>query len=236
MIQRITLQVLFILKRSPIFDNLYNLYFDLTLLITMVVSLVHRGHKELQPIRVWLLYGVADELVDWVVKLSNPTAYHSYRAIHTNLETLISLTLLYVFFNSIIPRTFFRISMLVMYLSYLIACAIIWFPLHHFKNFNGSLVGFNYFCIAIPCVFYFYDLLRSELETDLKKDPVFYVVCGIFCYYAVAVPFSITYKILYDATPGVMGFLIITSNIFDLVLKIFIIKAFLCPVQELKYS
>ena len=232
----IILRVLFIIKRSPIFDTLYNLYFDLTLLITVVVSLVHRGHKELQPIRIWLIYVLADELLDWVVKLSSHRAFLSYRPIHTNLETIINLSLLYIFFAGVITRPFFRVSMLVMYISYLVACVIMWVPLGHFKDFSGSLIGFNYFCIAIPCVFYFYDLLRSELETDLKKDPVFYVVCGIFCFYAVAVPFGITYKILYDATPWVMGFLITTSAVFDLVMKIFIIKAFLCPVPRLKYS
>jgi hypothetical protein len=236
LIQRITLQVLFILKRSPIFDTLYNLYFDLTLLITLVVSLVHQGHKELQPIRIWLIYVLADELLDWVVKLSSHSAFLSYRPIHTNLESLINLSLLYIFFARVITRPFFRVSMLVMYISYLVACSIMWMPLHHFKEFSGSLIGFNYFCIAIPCVFYFYDLLRSELETDLKKDPVFYVVCGIFCFYAVAFPFGITYKILYDATPGVMVFLVTTSAVFDLIMKIFIIKAFLCPVPRLKYS
>ena len=202
----------------------------------MVTGLIYRGSKQLHAIRIWLIFVCVEELLEWMMKFLKISDYHSYRAIDTNLFNLFAVSLLYIFFRSVITRRSFQITMLVLYVSYLVADMIVWLPMHRFQMFTGPLVGFSYFCIAIPCVFYFYDLLRSELETDLKNDPVFYVVCGIFCYYAVAVPFSITYNILYDATPVVLVFLYLTSSIFDLVMKVFLIKAFLCTAQRQKYS
>ena len=64
------------------------------------------------------------------------------------------------------------------------------------------LYGFESLLIIIPCLFYIYELLKSNLLISLKSDANFISTCGLLFYFSISIPTYFSWYTLYYLSPG----------------------------------
>jgi hypothetical protein len=208
----------------------------IAIISTFIISVKSKNSKNLQPIKVYIFLSVIFNLT---IKITDmlPQTYlvTSIAHITINIFSILEFSLIYYFLYSRIAGVQFRKSMIVIFIIYIAFCAIIWTTIAgSFISFIPPLFGIEGLLITIPCFFYIYEILRSDLTVNLNSDANFIITCGTLFYFCVSIPTYLSWHNLFYLSPGIDKLLLLSNSIFYTILFISFMKAFLCNIQAQK--
>jgi hypothetical protein len=210
-------------------------WFAITIIfITTVVSFIRRNKKGLFPIRLYIVLSLSLNLLSKFLT-SLPESYNgkNIEQLIFNINSVVEIFIIYYFLYIRIKGKGLRTSMIILALTYVSTCTFFWkYKKDAIFYFAPALFGIEDLLIIIPCIFYIYEIMKSDLKIDLKSDSYFIVTCGILFYFSVSIPSNLAWYDLYIISPGFDKILILSNNFFYTILILSFLKAFLCPIQE----
>ena len=94
-------------------------------------------------------------------------------------------------------------------------------------------LGISNIAKLIFCLLYFYQLFTSPPNLNIKREPVFWIVCGLFFNSAITVPIYLSIGFLFKNNyKSVIGILFPLTNITIIIMHLLFIKGFLCIKQQ----
>jgi hypothetical protein len=208
----------------------------ITIIATFIVSIKFKSRENLQPIKLYIFLSVIFNLAIKITDMLPQTKLVTNIA-HITLNTfsILEITLIYYFLYSRIVGVRFRNLMIALFIIYISFFSIIWTTIpDSFISFIPPLFGFEGLFIAIPCFFYIYEILRSDLTINLNSDANFIITCGTLFYFCVSIPTYLSWHNLFYLAPGIDKLLLLSNSIFYTILFISFMKAFLCNIQAQK--
>ena len=145
--------------------------------------------------------------------------YYYFKIILTSKRTKLTMSILCISFTTLV----------VLYLTNRLS-----FPgvSKTYLSYGISAIGLTF--LTLPCISYYFQLLRTNSEIDLFNKPSFWIVSGIFFYSILSIPYYLldnffntnksNYRIMLSA---ILYYLPFTMNF------IFLSKAFVCRRQLL---
>ncbi len=92
----------------------------------------------------------------------------------------------------------------------------------------------NLFKLAF-CLLYYIELFKTNLKLNLKKDPAFWIVTGLFFYCAISFPVYAIHDHLRVKLGNILaGNIFSTTNIAIIIMHLLFVKACLCSIQVRK--
>jgi hypothetical protein len=200
----------------------------LLLLYALIIAFRHRG-KNLKLITIYVLVSTIFSSVDTIMFIFNS---HDYRLLSVmyNSYDIFEFLIINSFIFSRLRSASFRIINILCVLVYFSMCYID-FSHFYFTNHTPILSGIGYIFIAIPSLLLLFEILKSDLTTDLRLNPDFLIASGLLFYFSLSVPMSFflgnaffTNNIL-----DISEYLVSINYIFYLVLLYTFIVAYSCP-------
>ena len=200
------------------------------------MSIIHRDRKNLFPIQ---LYIIASLIINLLLKIFDyfpeNQSFVNLKFAATNIYSLLEISLLYYFFYGIVRIKKYHLVLIILFVLYILIYVLYWGS----KKFSiyslaPDLYGFENIFIMAPCFFYIFEILKSDLVTNLKTDTNFIVICGILFYFSITAPFYFSYTIWNAILPELNKLFIIFNLSFYSLLFISFTKAYLCPLPEQK--
>jgi hypothetical protein len=213
-------------------------WFSLFVIIgALITSFVYRERKDLLSIRIYILASIIFNLI---AKISdyNPQyfGYNFTSEVALNIFSLLEISLLYYFLFTRIKSRKFRITIIFFLFSYYSTCIIFWImKKNSFYAFSPDLFGIECLLLVIPCLFYIYEILNSDLSINFNTDPNFIITCGILFYFSISVPSYFSWYNLRLIAPSILRILILSNSIFYTILFFSFMKAFICTIPKLKH-
>ena len=206
----------------------------MAILSAFIISLIHRKKKNLLPIQ---LYIIGSFIFNFIAKIFDafPKNLYNIGEVSLNINSLLEISLLFCFLFVRIKGRRFRILILVFFLTYLSTCCIFWIiKKNSIFTFSPDLFGIECILITISCLFYIYEILKSDLHIDLQSDTNFIITCGILFYFSISIPSYFSWYNLHLMAPEIERILLISNSVFYTILFISFIKAYLCPIPVQK--
>jgi hypothetical protein len=206
------------------------------IIIAFAISILRQNRKKLFPIKLYIIVSiVANTILNIFDTLPFKISYKNIEQVSFNIYSLLEISLIYYFLYIRIKGKGFRITMLITFLIFISICIMGW-ALNSilFFSFAPDLSGVEGLLITIACLFYIYEILKSELEIDLKSNANFIVTCGILFYFSMSIPTYFSWYNLHYMAPGFQKIIIFTNSIFYTILFISFMKAFICPIPNQK--
>lgn len=164
----------------------------LTLIVVCVIATRYSAKTHLKVIRFMLYYSTVGSVATLLLTAINRRILYNEAC---NLDVLVDISFIYFYFRSVLIGENLRKTLFVLYLAFVCLSLFLWFgPPHLFQSFISPFYGTCNLFIMIPCFFYFYEIFRSDFETNYKKDSNFYIVSAIFFVYGVTMPFYFGYN------------------------------------------
>jgi hypothetical protein len=205
----------------------------LVLIVGLTISNIHKDKRDMFPIRLYLILATIVYVVNIFDFLVRNAITEKLNQIVLNIFSIFEISLIYTFLFARIKRIRFRNLMVAFYFTYILICLTVWTTSKiAIFSFLPGLFGFEDLFITIPCLFYIYEILKSDLSFDLKSDPNFIVTCGILFYYSVTAPCYFGWLTLYYLSPGFDKIIILLDNIFFIMLNFSFMKAYLCRIPK----
>jgi hypothetical protein len=207
-----------------------------TIIITFVISLLYQDRKNLLPIQLYIIVSLVVNLTLNIFDiLPLKSTYKNIEQVSFNIYSLLEISLIYYFLFIRIKGKGFHITMLIAFLIFISICIVGWSLSNKlFFSFAPDLSGIEGLLITVACLFYIYEILKSDLHVDLKSDANFIVTCGILFYFSVSIPTYFSWFNLHYMAPGFQKIIILTNSIFYTILFISFMKAYLCPIPGRK--
>jgi hypothetical protein len=207
-----------------------------TIVATFIISIKFKNNNDLQPIKLYVFLSVIFNLTIKITDILHQTnLVVNIAHIALNVFSILEFTLIYYFLYMRIESVQFRKFMVVSFIIYISFCSIIWITLPDtFISFIPPLFGIEGLLITIPCFFYIYEILRSDLIVNLNSDANFIITCGTLFYFCVSIPTYLSWHNLFYLTPGVDKLLLLSNSIFYALLFISFMKAFVCNIPAQK--
>jgi hypothetical protein len=203
----------------------------ISILIAFIISLTYRNNKALLPIQLYIIVSlVVNIFLEITEILPNYDPSGRIASAVSNIYSLIEISLLFYFIHGNLRRKGFRAILKILLLSYFLICILIWAGKYQaLFSIVPHLFGIENFLISITCLFYFYEVLNSELVLNFKSDAIFIVICGLLFYFSIMTPLLFSYFIWVNVAPELNQIVRIMNMIFYSLLFISIMKAYLCP-------
>lgn len=167
-------------------------------------------------------------------------------------------TIINLYFHLLDKVVFYQIQLLICFLDLFIWCYI--FLLINKSKFDSSIIisvfsiiffltssmfiinefnrpNFQIICLfniskSILCVHYYYKLFKTPPVYNLKTDPVFWIINGLFFYSCLSIPFySFHTYIMIKFSEMLAVDVLAFSNMLIIVMHFFFIKAYLCSIR-----
>jgi hypothetical protein len=152
-----------------------------------------------------------------------------------NIFSLLEISLLYYFFLTRIKNHKLRITIIFFLITYYSTCILLWTNRENsFYAFSPDLFGIECLLIVIPCFFYIYEILNSDLSINLNSDPNFIITCGILFYFSISAPSYFSWYNLSLMAPNILRILLLSNSIFYAILFFSFMKAYICTIQNPK--
>lgn len=115
---------------------------------------------------------------------------------------------------------------------FLIFLTCIWFLPDYifYSHTTDAIFVFESFFLLIPCLFYFYELFKVPMLTDLKNNPAFWVVTGIFFLSCSSIPLFLLISFM-DRFKAYYGAFYSLNYILYILLFLLFIRASTCRIQ-----
>jgi hypothetical protein len=209
----------------------------ITIVISLIISVIHRDKKELFPIQIYivvsLLFNFVAKIFDYYPKNS---AHNHLGEVTLNIYSILEIGLLYYFLFVRLVNTKLRTITIFLFIAYPLICMIYWIIRDNsFFTFSPDLFGIECLLIIIPCFFYIYETLRSDLPINLNSDTSFIIICGILFYFSISIPSYFSWYNLRLLEPGIARILILFNSIFYTILFFSFMKAYLCSTPNPKH-
>jgi hypothetical protein len=93
------------------------------------------------------------------------------------------------------------------------------------------LEGVEYIFVAIPSILLIFEILKSDLATELRFNPYFFIASGLLFYFSLCVPitFFLGNAFFTNNTVAIYQYLVDVTFLFYAVLVYTFVKAYLCP-------
>lgn len=198
------------------------------LVYALIVALKHRNEK-LKLITIYIAVSIIFGTIDVLISIFNSRAY-IFLAIMYNSYDIFEFLVINFFIFSRLTSTKFRIISILCMLIYFSMCCIA-FSLVFFTAYTPILAGIGYIFIAIPSLLLIFEILKSDLSTELRFNPDFLIASGCLFYYSLCVPtmFFIGNAFFTNYTLGIYQYLMCLTYVFYLVLTYTFVMAYLCP-------
>jgi hypothetical protein len=210
----------------------------LSILIAFIVSLTRRNDKTLFTIQLYIIVSLIVNIfleITEIIPTYDPTG--RIASVVSNIYSLIEISLLLYFINGNLRGKGFRATLKILLLLYFSICLLIWTSKYQALFFIvPHLFGIENFLIVVACLFYFYEVLNSELVLNFKSDAIFIVTCGLLFYFSIMTPLLFSYFIWVNVAPELNQIVRIMNMMFYSILFISLMKAYLCPSPKQKQS
>lgn len=206
----------------------------IAIIIAFIISIIQPGRKNLFPIQLYIIVSiVANLIINIFDGLPSNSSYKKIAQATFNIYSILEISLIYYFLFFRIRGKGFRITMLISFLIYILACFVIWiFNTNLFFSFGPDLSGVEGLFITVTCFFYIYEILKSDLNMDLRSNANFIVTCGILFYFSVSIPTYFSWYNLHYMSPGFEKIVILINSVFYTILFISFTKAYICPLPQ----
>jgi hypothetical protein len=215
-------------------NNIFEWLCVVTILIALFFSFRSKNKLNLKPISLYvaisLVFNIFLKTNEFFLSTQNQDKYISAAM---NIYSWLEISILFYFLYCQIWSSKFRAIIITFFSVYLSLCTIIWTlsPAGIFRTIP-DLFGIENLFITTACLFYLYEIIKSDLVLDFKYDPKFIITCGILFYFSISIPvFFNGYNL---KQMGFLNTFYLLNNSFYMLLFISFIKAFLCPIQEQK--
>jgi hypothetical protein len=203
------------------------------ILVTFIISIIRREKKDLFPIQLYIIASLVNNVILKIYDfVPNNYPYFKITSVATNIYSLIEISLLYFFLYKIIRSKRFRILMIIFYLIYFSICFLRWVLNNEIFRATPSLFGIENIFLTIACLFYIYEIIKSDNYLDFKTDSKFLVTCGMLFYFSITTPFF--FSITHLALKGLFYIIILFNMMFYILLYISFMKAYLCSIPTHK--
>ncbi len=162
----------------------------IVIIATFIITLFHRNRKNLLPIKLYIILSIIVNLILNIfdVFLSR-SHYRHIEQVAFNIYSLLEISLIYYFLFIGIRGKRFRTIMFISLSLYISVCILSWVLNNKiFFSFIPDLLGFEGIFITGGCLFYLYEILKSNMDVDLKSDANFIATCGILFYFSLSIP------------------------------------------------
>ena len=202
----------------------------------LITSFIYGNRKDLLSIRVYIITSFIFNLIAKVFDYrSKSFSYQYISEIVLNIFSILEISLLYYFFYTGIKNHKLRITIVFLLLTYFSTCIIYWVvKKNSFYAFSPDLFGLECLFLVIPCLFYLFEILNSELPFNLNSNPNFIMTCGILFYFSISAPSYFSWHNLSLMTPSYLRILILSNSIFYAILFFSFMKAYICTIPNLK--
>ncbi len=161
-------------------------------------------------------------------------SYRVYSSILTNLSLIFHYSFLSIFIIKVMPKgisnNFLKIFFL-FFLSLLIFL-LIYEKLEKQNTFAFATANLG---LTIFCIIYYYRLFNNLPIVNLKREPSFWIITGVFFCMSMHIPLISVSNYLYENISLSTSRLINSIAIFCyLIMHLFFIKAYLCSVRPQK--
>ena len=206
------------------------------ILIAFLFTLKYSDRKNLIPIKIYIILSIVANLIMNVFDSFFPQSHHRNLELATfNISCLLEISLIYYFLFNRIKGKWFRAISSISFFLYISICILFWILNDGlFFSFTPDLLGYESLLITGYCLFYIYEILKSDINTDLKTDANFIVTCGILFYFSLSVPTYFSWNNLHYLAPGFEKITVLANSIFYTILFISFMKAYLCPIPNQK--
>jgi hypothetical protein len=204
----------------------------LVMLTTLVFSLIHRNKKNLFLIQIYIIVSLILNVLLKMLEYMPENKFTSYySSLLVNIYSIIEITLISLFLLPLVNGRKSKATIKILYLIYISICATIFIAFKDGIFANMSLIfGLENLFIAVPCLLYIFEMIKSDDTIDLKSNSNFIAVCGIFFYFCITIPFFFAN---YSALRlGLYKFFSLLNTTFYILLFVSFLKAYLCPLQE----
>lgn len=126
------------------------------------------------------------------------------------------------------------------YIMFFLFSGFILFAIYIYYNANFSVCLppmfniSNSFCIAVPCLFYFYETFKSPPLNNLSQDPCFWVVTGYLFMSICTLPFYALEDYLFKNMIRLYHQICTLNTVFYCLLFLLILKSFKCRQTTIK--
>jgi len=212
-------------------------WFSIFVIISsLITSFVYTYRRDLLSIRIYIItsfiFNLIAKIFDYHIK---NFSYNYVGEVVLNIFSLLEISLLYYFLFTRIKGQKFRIIIILFLLTYYSICMILWaIKKNSFYAFYPDLFGIECLFLAIPCFFYLYEIIKSNLPINLNSDPNFIITCGILFYFSISAPSYFSWHNLSLMAPNILRFLILSNSIFYAILFFSFMKAYICTTPNLK--
>lgn len=206
------------------------------IVIAFFFTLQYSDRKNLMPIKIYIILSIVANLTMNVFDSFFPQShFRNFEQAVFNICCLLEVSLIYYFLFIRTKGKWFRTIGSISFFLYISICILCWLLNHRlFYSFTPDLLGVEGLLITSYCLFYIYEILRSDINTDLMADANFIVTCGILFYFSLSVPTYFSWYNLHYLAPGFEKIAILANSIFYIILFISFMKAYLCPITNQK--
>src|SRR3984957_10749854 len=206
------------------------------IVLAFFFTLQNSDKKNLIPIKIYIILSIVANLIMNVFDSFFPQSYHrNLEQAAFNICCLLEISLIYYFLFTRIKGKWLRAIGSISFFLFISICVLCWLLNDRiFYSFTPDLLGVEGLLITGYCLFYIYEILRSDINIDLKTDASFIVTCGILFYFSLSVPTYFSWYNLHYLAPSFEKITILTNSIFYTILFISFIKAYLCPIPNQK--
>jgi hypothetical protein len=206
------------------------------IVIAFFLTLQYSDRKNLIPIKIYIILSIVANLIMNVFDSFFPQSHNrNFEQAVFNISCLFEISLIYYFLFMRIKGRWFHVIGSISLFLFISICILFWILNNRiFYSFTPDLLGFEGLLITGYCLFYIYEILRSDINTDLKTDANFIVTCGILFYFSLSVPTYFSWNNLHYLAPGFEKITIFANSIFYTILFISFMKAYLCPTPNPK--
>jgi hypothetical protein len=148
-----------------------------------------------------------------------------------NSFLLIEFFVIYHYFLQIFRQSKVRILLYVIVLTYAPSVVFIWWITNAFNKNPEVFFLPQAICILGPGLYYFFDIVKSPLKTELRSEPSFWIMIGLMLYFGCTLPLFMLDSILEFSNLLEKNIYSINSLCYGL-LFLLMIKAFLCKKRE----
>ena len=205
----------------------------LTTLVSFVISIYHRRHKQLFLIQIYI---AASLLLDILVSstdplISNNKTWFEIDCVSLNLYAILEITLLSLFIcSAIVKRTIAHIVK-TLCIIYILFCFSIWIYFSKAITSNTPyLFALEGILITTICLLYFYDLMHSLPKEGIRTKPDFWIASGILFYFSTTGPYYLMIR-NFDYISTMNSFFTSVNYCLSPLLFFAFIKAYLCPIR-----
>ena len=204
--------------------------------IAFFVSIRRGNKKYLYPITLYIMVSFANNIILKAIEyFLDPRTFIAVSSIEIYAYSVIELFLVtYFIFKTINSKTLRNITISAFPVYIVFSVFTVFLLKKRIISFLPPLFGIENFLITIPCLFYFYELAKSDLNLNFKSNDIFIAIFGIFTCFSIATPYYLFNYILFLISKPYPPFYLLFNLTSYSFLFIVLTKAYLCPYQEQK--